>query len=264
MKYEEYLNRKVKRVDRERLSMVSEIEYDHTLDIRNINHIVQNKELKPLIGYHQFDDGSRVACAYTRMDGITREMINWWFIWMELDPRRYQLWFPKEHFSMGKPTEKDMKRYFDESMPLYERKWYTTSHPEEGIGIPKWISSVLKGIGIKLSDVTLNFKRPKDIGIREEILEKDDLKSFICAESTNGMFDFPVTVLHYMIEDEKGIDFHSRFWLGKKYDGVSHLKLGKNPPKIASKKLVKHCLEEFTSLSGILEEIYNLEKGEIS
>ena len=77
------------------------------------------------------------------------------------------------------------------------------------------------------------------------------------------MFNFPVTVMHYMVEDDQGIDFHSRFWFGLKYDGEKLVRTGSRPPEIALKKMVKHCLEEFTSLSDILPKLYNETEGKL-
>lgn len=261
--YNKYMTRNVKQVDKDRKSQIKKIAYDSSLEIDNINDLVTADKLEPKIGYHKFKDGSGVACAYTRMDDVTIEMINWWFVFVELDPRNYQIWFPKEHYDMGIPTEEEMNNYLDDSIPYYQRKWGSVSHPTEGIGVPKSICNILNKFGMNIGEVVLNFKRPADIGIDESQQDPNNLKGMVCAISYNGMFDFPVTVLHYMVEDEKGIDYHSRFWFGKRYDGEKFVKEGRNIPMIALKKITKHCLDEFTSLSAIVKELYEQMDGKV-
>ena len=65
-----------------------------------------------------YEDGSGVSAAYTRMDGVTKEMIHWWNVWVQFDPLRYQMWLPDIHLFMASPTEKDGEQLLDKKIPL--------------------------------------------------------------------------------------------------------------------------------------------------
>ncbi len=60
-----------------------------------------------------------------------------------------------------------------------------------------------------------------------------------------------------MIEDKEGVSVHSRFWLGVRFNGKKFVREGKKKvPTSLLRNTVKKCLEEYTSLSSILKELY--------
>lgn len=263
--YEKYQNREVKQVDDERLSKIKEIPFHKHLYYKNINRIVTAPELEAMIGFKKYEDGSGISSAYTRIDGATIEMLQWWNIWSRFEPKRYQLLYPNRTIEVSNISKKDEKRFLNKKLPLFERKWESELHLCEKSKVPKWISKLFGMVGDGLGDVSYAFKRPIEIGIDESLFEDQDLKKFVGAISYNALYDFPITIMHYFIEDELGVDVHSRFWLGVRFNGKRFVREGvKKIPTSLLKYTVKNCLEEYTSLSGILKELYDLEKGKIN
>lgn len=255
--YDKYMNREVKQVDEERLSKIREIPFHKHLYYKNINRIVTAPELEPMIGYKQHEDGSGVSAAYTRMDGVTIAMLNWWNVWSTLDPKRYQLLFPNKKLDISSISKEDKTRFLNKKLPSFEKKWESETHIIEKGKVPKWISKLFGIVGDDLGDVSYSFKRPVEIGIDESLFEHQDLKCFVGAVSYNALFDFPITIMHYLIEDEEGVNIHSRFWLGVRFNGKRFIREGnKKIPTSLLKNTVKQCLEEYTSLSGILKELH--------
>lgn len=261
--YNKYLKRKMTEVDQERLSKSGRFQPTKALSIQNINHLIEKDTIDPVIGYCQFEDGGGLASAYTFMEGVTIEMINWWFIWIELDARRYKLWFPSEHVDMRPATAKDMERYLDKNLPFYQRRWNTISRPIEGIGFSVNTIKALDLVKVPLGEVDIHFKNPRDIGFKDDLLNEDLDKSIVCGFSYNTMTNFPVTMVHIMKETETGVEFHSRFWFGYKFEDGEFKRIGSNIPTIVLKKMTKHCLSEYTNLGSLLPEVYSEFKNTI-
>jgi len=255
--YEKYQNRSVVQVDELRLSKIKEIPFHKEMYYKNINRIVTAPSLEPMIGYKKFEDGSAVCASYTRIDGVTKEMIHWWNIWAHIDPKRYLLLFPQKVLQVSSLSKKDEKQFTDDTLPYFERKWDSEFRLIEKSKCPVWMSKLFGKIGNDLGDVSYRFKRPIEVGIDESLFEDGELDKFICAVAFNPLFDFPITIVHYMIEDESGVEIHSRFWLGVQFNGKKFVRVGnKKIPLTLLKNKVKHCLEEYTSLGGILQELY--------
>jgi hypothetical protein len=261
--YEKYQNRSVVQVDELRLSKIKEIPFHKEMYYKNINRFLASPTIEQLIGYKMYEDGSGVSAAYTRMDGVTKEMIHWWNVWVQFDPLRYQMWLPDIHLFMASPTEKDGEQLLDKKIPLYARKWGTVSRMKQQSGLPNCVTKLLGVFGKKFGGVVEHHKRPIEIGIDESIFEQKDLPSFVCSIMYLSHANYPVTVLHYLVEDETGIDVHSRLWHGVQFNGKRFVRVGKKIPMKALSKSVLLCMEEFTSLSGILKEVYDAEKGQI-
>jgi hypothetical protein len=263
IEYNNYINREVKKVDEERLLKITEIPFHKDMYYKNINRFLASPTIEQLIGYKKYEDGSGVSAAYTRMDGITKEMIHWWNIWVEFDPLRYQMWLPSTHLFMAHPSEKDEKQLLNKKIPLHERKWGTISRMKQESGLPKWALKLLSVFGKKYGGVVEHHKRPIEIGIDESICEQKDIPSFVCSLMYLSGANYPITVLHYLVEDETGLDIHSRLWHGVQFNGKRFVRVGKKIPMKALSKSVKLCMEEFTSLGEILKEVYDAEKGSI-
>lgn len=256
--YEKYQNRSVVQVDELRLSKIKEMPFHKEMYYKNINRIVTAPELEPMIGYKKFEDGSAVCAAFTRIDDVTKEMIHWWNVWAHLDPKRYLLLYPQKTIQVSALSKKDEKQFMEKSLPYFERKWDSEFRLIEKNKWPVWLLRLFGKTGNNLGDVSYRFKRPIEIGIDESLFEHKDLDKFVCAVAFNPLFDFPITIMHYMIEDESGVDIHSRFWLGVRFNGKRFVREGKKKiPTSLLRNTVKHCLEEYTSLSGILKELYD-------
>lgn len=259
IEYDKYLNRQVKQVDEDRLLKITEIPFHKDMYYKNINRFLASPTIEKLIGYKMYEDGSGVAAAYTRMDGVTRKMIHWWNVWMQFDPKRYQMLLPDQYLFIAHPSEKDETQLLNKKIPLHQRRWGTTSRMKQVSGLPSWLTKLLSKFGKTFGGVVEQHKRPIEIGIDESIFEKEDLPGFVCSMKFLSRSNYPITVLHYLVEDKNGVDVHSRIWHGVQFNGKRFVRVGKKIPIKALSNSVKECLEEFTSLTEILKEVYEAE-----
>jgi hypothetical protein len=84
------------------------------------------------------------------MPGVTADMLWWWFAWHCLDPFRYSIWDPEDHFSV-KVDDEGRRRSLDPNVPLKEKTW----------GDP-----YCHGIHRQYPDeITIMFKNPAEMGL---------------------------------------------------------------------------------------------------
>lgn len=97
------------------------------LRIENINDLFKPGYLPCEQGYCALSDGTGFVANYVRMEGVTAEMVDWWFTWHFIKPPsvpegngnlRYKIWNPYEHWDTGPISEADKKRRADPS--IYE------------------------------------------------------------------------------------------------------------------------------------------------
>lgn len=69
------------------------------------------------------------------MPDVTADMLNWWFVWHGLDPLRYAIWDPEDHFDVT-INEEGRKRALDPTIPMAEKTWGATHTVQESIGGP--------------------------------------------------------------------------------------------------------------------------------
>ena len=67
------------------------------------NSILKDPSQQQEVGYRRFPDGSYLVSMYCPMPGITPEMIAKWFWWHAQADKRYQVWFPGEHYGISYP-----------------------------------------------------------------------------------------------------------------------------------------------------------------
>ena len=95
------------------------------LRIENINDLFKPGYLPCEQGYCALSDGTGFVANYVRMEGVTAEMVDWWFTWHFIKPPsvpegngnlRYKIWNPYEHWDTGPISEADKKRRADPSI----------------------------------------------------------------------------------------------------------------------------------------------------
>lgn len=153
-------------------------------------------------------------------------------------------------------TSQQKKRAMDPSLSMKERLW-DTSH------------FVVEDIGMGLSDMSIQFMYPGDLGYDMSKIGTEYCATLVCARG-NGLggcppFACPEMVMTHMAREiEGGIELRSRFWLGyscfdKKIvktipDWVSF-------PPLGPMGLCLHNAKEFTNLAQLLPRIYKEEKN---
>ena len=63
--------------------------------------IIQTEKYTPVPeGVYIMNNGTIFVSAITPIPRITGEMLEWWMIWHQLDPLRYALWNPEDHYDV--------------------------------------------------------------------------------------------------------------------------------------------------------------------
>lgn len=210
----------------------------------NINDILYNSDLQKEVGYVKMDDGTYLVSMVCPMDGITSEMVEWWFWWHAQDSLRYRVWYPGEHVSVK--YHKKNKEYFNQSdLPPFEAN---THYPVERIG----------GMMMPLR---IDFVAPEDFGFSRLAMEENDIPLIVCGHVSAfyGLVKH-TEMAHIFKRTENGLYMISRFWLGKTMKNKLLRKLIINE-KMA-KGMAEHCCVEYRNLGEILPSLFSEYKGE--
>ncbi|MBQ8227620.1 MAG: hypothetical protein IJZ88_01260 [Clostridia bacterium] len=202
------------------------------------NDILSNGDLQKEIGFKKMSDGTYLVSMVCPMDGITAEMIEWWFWWHPQAKERYQVWFPGEH--IGIKYSKKQENYFKQkTCPDFKNN---TQYPTEKIG-----KATLP--------LRIDFITPEEFGFSKQIMQKNDIPIIICGHV--GAFNNLVKhteMAHIFKRTEKGLFMFSRFWIGKTMKNPLLKKLIINE-KMA-RDMAEHCCVEYRNLCEILPILY--------
>lgn len=156
--------------------------------------IIQTSEYTPLPeGVYFAEDGTIFVSAITPIPDITGEMLEWWMLWHQFDPLRYALWNPVDHYDV-KITPEDRARFLDESIPIRERLWGTSSTILESMN------------GEKPMPGTLKFVAPSSVGLRNELVGTDSCQAILVANNALeiGPIKYPVFMCEWVRKNEQG------------------------------------------------------------
>ena len=79
--------------------------------------ILYDRTLQDEVGFTKMPNGDYLVSMICPMPNVTTEMIRWWFWWHTQDSKRYQAWYPSEHFRI---SYKD-KEYFEaDTLPEFK------------------------------------------------------------------------------------------------------------------------------------------------
>ena len=145
------------------------------------------------LGYCQLPDGGATLANLTDMPGVTPEMFDFWFAWHGVEPMRYKIWNPDQHYYC---KTRNMEKALDKSLSMKERYWDTTHDVEEDCFMGK-------------QNIIINFRNPADIGFDPEKLKTFD-GTIVCSGGEKA----PVIMCHFVRRTEKGCELRTRFWMG--------------------------------------------------
>lgn len=207
----------------------------------------------PPDGVYLMDDGTAFVSTTTPVPDITGEMAEWWIIWCELDPLRYAIWDPEDHYDIS-VSEEDRKHILDQSLAVRERGWGFTSYISESMN------------GEKPQKGYLPFIDPAKAGFDDSLLGTDASQAMWCVN--NEMKKGPICVPILMTETlRKGTDGQN-VWMVHAWMGHG-IKDGKEVhKKIPMRKLVTpfaaqlvcHSHKEMGHLNKILPRLYAEQK----
>lgn len=223
------------------------------LSIHDRNDLFQDGYLAGEQGVFQTKEGGKLVANRTVFAGSNGEMLQWWFAWHPLDPLRYAIWDPFDHYGLDLSYE-DLHKVLAPGKTLQERC----------CGIQHVVKESLV-IGDPPATMFLNFKKPEDLGYEAEKIGTKACSFFVCAncEIDSPVGRIPSVMTHMARDTEYGCELRSRFWLGYSIiDGEAKYLMpgGAEFPMEMAKQLLEHNFNEFTNLARILPAVYAEEK----
>ncbi len=189
-------------------------------------------------GYGHLPDGGAVLENLVDMPGVTPEMFDFWFAWHPLDPMRYKIWNPEQHYYCLTMNPEIAN---DRTLSYRERLWNTTHDIEEDCNMGK-------------QHIRISFRKPTDIGFDPEKYASFG-GTIVCSGNEHGGL-----MVHFLRPTARGSELRSRFWMGYGIiDGKPKKILPDNMPPFPLepvKALLLHNIAEFTNLAAILPEVY--------
>ncbi len=207
-------------------------------------------------GYWVLEDGSGALANNTYMPGVTCEMLQWWFAWHALDPLRYAIWDPEDHFDV-KISDEVRRKILDPDIPLEEKSWDVLHEVVEAF---EWDQEP--------EDVTIKFENPWKMGFNRARYGKDSNNCgfLVAVNGESGPPDHRVNavMVHMARPVEGGVEFRTRFWNGWKIDAagkaVKTLPDGIVIPAQIPETIYRHNIKEYSNLATLLPLVYAEER----
>ena len=213
------------------------------LHIRDKDQLFQDGYLPGEFGWCKFPDGTATIANLVPMPGVTAEMFDWWFAWHGLEPLRYKIWDPEDHYE-AKSLNREQN--LDSSLSYKQRYWNTCQDVVEGF------------FGKPTPPVRMKFLNPADVGFSKEKLAEFN-GTIICG----GGIDDGCFMTHFLRPVPGGSELRTRFWFGWKFVDGQPVKMLPNYAEVSLDPLIvlfKHTIKEFTNLASILPEVFADEK----
>lgn len=228
----------------------------NALDINERAKLMDPGYLPDEIGYYMLDNGAACVANNTFFEGATGEMLQWWFAWHPLDPLRYAIWDPFDHYGT-ESTEEGIKKALDPNVSIMDKCFDVDQTVVESL--------VIGDPGVPIE---IHFKTPEWMGFDREKLGTDEFSFFVGGNveiiTPEGQPNVPVVMIHTARNIEGGCELRSRFWMGYQIingEGVCLLPPGFQFPEPLVKQLWGHNFTEFTNLASILPEVYKENVG---
>ncbi len=224
---------------------------EKALLLENINDaLIPDRFCPEETGYYYLKNGGVLIANNIPMPGITPEMLYWWFAWHPLEPLRYTIWDPEEHYSV-EIDEAGRERSLDPRVPLEEKTWGAEHVVLESLAPDD------KPVPIRIS-----FRDPKEMGIDAARIGGKGCAFIVAANALNDG-KIPSVMLETAKEIQGVMHYQVYFWIGyQMIDGqpVKCIPDDMQIPEIFPKLLLYHSSKEFSHLAEILPQVYEEEK----
>lgn len=243
--YAKYLNAPMAKIDETNAARMVEIDPNDATTVYDRSDILKPGYLKTEMGYTIMPDGTGFMANTLKMPGVTTEMLHWWFAWHGLNPVRYMIWDPGDHYDVKVIKGTDQLK--DDKL-TYAQRLYGVVH------------RVTEDIGFGAQPLDIYFTDPAKLGYDKQLLK--DSKTEIVA-AANG----DTLMLHSARPIDGGVELRSRFWIGwnidlKTMQPRNTLKDGEKIDIEFPHKLGLHSIKEMTQLAAILPDVFAHEKDQ--
>lgn len=222
---------------------------DDALSIHDCTKIQEPGTYPAKTGFYPLKEGGLLVAGNIPMPDVTADMLNWWWAWHGLDPLRYAIWDPEDHFDV-KINEEGRQRALDPKVPMAEKNWGATHTVQESIGGPP-------------DEIVIMFTEPAKLGFDNNKIGTESCEFMVAANALLGPMKVPVVMAEVAKKVDGVMTFQARFWVGYHIiDGEAKYLL---PPEVILPEeiamgLVGHNIKEFTHLAKIPPSVYAEEK----
>ena len=255
--YYKYYEQGIASPTAEQLAMVdaSKGTVEECLEIEDRNKMLEpGTTLPEKLGYYPTKDGGLLVAGNIPMPDVTADMLYWWFAWHGLEPLRYAIWDPEDHFDV-QINEEGRRRALDPSVPMEEKAWGATHTVQESIGGPP-------------SEIVIMFQNPADMGFDMSKIGTEGCEFMVTANALLGPMKMPVVMTEVAKKIDGEMTFQARFWVGYHIiDGEAKclVPAAKVIPEaecdMIAKGLLAHNIKEFSNLNKVLPKVYAEENG---
>jgi hypothetical protein len=123
-KYYKYYERGIASPTPEQMEMIENCKgkLGEGLEIKDRNKLLEAGTFPEKFGYYPLEAGGLLVAGNVPMPDVTSDMLYWWWPWHGIDPFRYTIWDPEDHFGLV-CNDEGIKRAKDDSIPMKEKTW---------------------------------------------------------------------------------------------------------------------------------------------
>lgn len=219
------------------------------VQFKDRNRLLQPDYQPEKDGFYLLENGGIGIVGVIDTPNITSEAADWWAVWHQLDPLRYALWNPEDHYDIN-ITAASRRQILDPTIP----------NKEKLIGVD---CTVLESMnGEKPTEIEINFADPVAMGYDPALIGTPSAMSMIVS---NGFMKMGPRKVHVFLTEvlrqmaDGSTKWISHWWIGcgieKGQDQYQKLPMrNKIGPKAAM--LVVHNHKEINHLNQILPAVY--------
>ncbi len=253
--YYKYYSKEFAAVPKEKLDFLKAPyrKMEDGLDINDRNKLFEPGYLPDEQGIFPTAQGGAVVANRTFFPGSNGEMLQWWFGWHGVDPLRYAIWDPYDHYDL-EISFADRAKILDPATPI-PQKCYDVLH----------VVTESLVMGDAPVPLYLWFSDPAKLGYDASKIFTEACSFMVCAnvEIKTPMGHLPVVMTHMARDIEGGCELRTRFWMGYNIiNGQAQYLMpgGASFPQKVCEELLSHNFNEFTNLSVLLPQVYAEEK----
>lgn len=254
--YYKYYEQGIASPTQEQMAMIagSRGTVEECLEIEDRNKMLEPEGTYPKeLGFYPTKDGGLLVAGNIPMPDCTAEMLYWWFAWHGLDPFRYTIWDPEDHYGL-ELNEEGRARALDPAIPMEEKTWGATHTVQESIGMGP-------------DEIVIMFQNPADMGFDSSLIGKAGCEFMVCANALLGPMKVPVVMTEVAKKIDGVMTFQARFWVGYHIvDGEPKLlvpvtqAIPEQEWSGLAMGLLGHNVKEFSNLNKVLPKVYAEEK----
>lgn len=253
--YYKYMSKEFAKIPEEKLELLKSpiMPMEDGLLIDERNKLFEPGYLSDEVGVYPTPDGGKLVTNRTFFPGSNGEMFQWWFAWHALDPLRYAIWDPYDHYGL--------EIFYEDRAKILDPE---VSIPDKSRNVLHVVSESMIP-GNPPDTCFIHFRDPAEMGYESEKIGTDACSFMVTANGMTYTPDglIPAVMTHMTRDIEGGCELRSRFWMGYqiiKGKAVYCMPPGVEFPLQPALDLLEHNIFEYSNLAEVLPLVYAEEK----